>query len=95
MAYGPTDWPPPMMTLSLASSQIFTKRPALLQEKKNSLLYAFATEAEAWNFALELGTEEQAGDGRLPMPTNVQNQLDARNIGKSLASRAYAGLQPA
>jgi hypothetical protein len=63
----------------------FYKASSVTAGKKNSLLYAFATEAEAWNFALELGTEEQADDGRLPMPTNVQNQLDARKQGRSFS----------
>jgi hypothetical protein len=70
----------------------FYKASSVTAGKKNSLLYAFASEIEAWNFALELGTDEQAGNGRLPVPTNVQNQLDARKQGRSFNEREEAEL---
>jgi hypothetical protein len=68
----------------------FYKASSITAGKKNSLLYAFASENEAWNFALELGTEKQAGDGRLSMPTSVQSQLDARKQGRSFSEREEA-----
>jgi hypothetical protein len=68
----------------------YFKAASVTAGKSNSLLYSFATEEEAWTFALELGVDEQTGDGRLPMPSSIQDQLAARKQGRSISERDAA-----
>jgi hypothetical protein len=63
----------------------YYKAASVTASKSNSLLYSFATEEEAWTFALELGVNEQSGDGRFPMPSSIHNQLAARKQGRSIS----------
>jgi hypothetical protein len=68
----------------------YYKAASVIAGKTNSLLYTFAIEEEAWTFALELGVNEQSGDGRLPMPFSIQDQLAARKQGRFISERDAA-----
>jgi hypothetical protein len=68
----------------------YYKAASVTAGKSNSLLYSFATEEEAWTFALELGVNDQSGNGRLPMPSSIQDQLAARKQGRSISERDAA-----